>query len=193
MHDLSFAATAVALVLALAAPLPACTGGPDPPPAPPCDQKCRDATALRGLRETTKLAFNLTLQGKPVGEHDETIPCIRGGSARVFGRATSNADQGATNVDLTYVFTNCAYFFRDDDPEDNYDLVLSGTITQTGIIAVQPSASSALLMKSERMSVSGTVYDPPEPFEEDDCPLELVQNGNQLSGSMCGRLAAVDL
>src|SRR5262249_2516535 len=70
---------------------------------PPCDGTCQDGIAIRALRETAKLAFNLTLQGKPVGQHDETTPCPLGGSVHVFGVATSNAVQGATEVDLTYV------------------------------------------------------------------------------------------
>lgn len=188
------AARAAAFVLAaLASALPACTDGPAPPPAPPCDEACRDANALRGLRETAKLAFNLTLQGKPVGDHDETIPCIRGGSARVHGRATSNADQGATHVELTYVFTHCAYYFRDDDPEDNYDLVFDGTLTQSGTLAAQPSSTTALVMKSDGMSIHGTVYDPPEPYEVTDCAMDLAQDGRKLFGTMCGRDAAVEL
>ena len=30
--------------------------------------------ALRAIRESMKVAFNLTLQGKPVGPHDVTAP-----------------------------------------------------------------------------------------------------------------------
>src|SRR5689334_14405646 len=81
----------------------------DPPPPPPCDEECKDEIALRALRETTKLAFNLTLQGKPVGEHDRSTPCPLGGTARVAGVATSNAVQGATEVKLVYVLAACGY------------------------------------------------------------------------------------
>src|SRR5262249_1787750 len=66
------------------------------PAAPPCDQKCADGNAIRAYREMLKLMYNVTLQGKPVGPQDQTAPCPLGGTARVFGNATSNALQGAT-------------------------------------------------------------------------------------------------
>ncbi|OJY28044.1 MAG: hypothetical protein BGO98_21015 [Myxococcales bacterium 68-20] len=163
-----------------------------PPPPPPCEEDCKDGVALKALRETMKLAFNLTLQGKPVGEHDLTTPCPLGGTARVFGTATSNAVQGATDVRLTYVLADCGYLFKDDDAEDNYSMRLDGTITQEGILAVQPSATSALVMKSEKMKLSGTVYDPPLDYAA-ECPIELGQNGNKLTGTICGREAKTDL
>src|SRR5262249_43464304 len=69
----------------------AACSGPKPAPAPPCDQACQDGAALRGMRETVKLVYNLKLQGKPVGMHDETTPCPGGGTAHVTGTAMSNA------------------------------------------------------------------------------------------------------
>ena len=71
-------------------------------------------------------------------------------------------------------------------------MTLEGELTQQGIIAVQPSSSSALVMRSERMKLAGTVYDPPAPYEA-ECPLELGQNGNKLTGKICGRAAETDL
>lgn len=163
-----------------------------PPKPPPCDDECKDGVALKALRETTKLVFNLTLQGKPVGTHDAVTPCPFGGGARVFGTATSNALQGATEVKLTYVLAECAYTFKDDDAEDNYAVTISGTITQEGILAVQPTATSAIIMKSDQIKMSGTVYDPPLEYSA-DCPVELGQNGNKLTGKICGRDAQTDL
>ena len=163
-----------------------------PPAPPPCDDKCKDGVALKAIRETTKLAFNLTLQGKPVGTHDLTTPCPMGGAARVFGTASSNAVQGATEVKLTYVLVECKYLFKDDDAEDNYSMTISGVMTQEGIIAVQPSATSALVMKSETMKLAGTVYDPPLDYAA-ECPVEMGQNGNKLTGTICGRDAVTDL
>lgn len=163
-----------------------------PPEPPPCDEACLDGVALRGLRETAKLAFNLTLQGKPVGTHEEVRPCPLGGGVRVRGRATSNAVQGATEVDLTYDFLECGYEVKDEDANETYDLVLTGSMTQVGVLAVQPSSSSALVMKSERMRITGTVHDPPKPYDA-DCPLDLGQNGNRLNGKICGRSAGTDL
>jgi hypothetical protein len=163
-----------------------------PPPPPPCDEKCKDGIAVKAVREMMKLAFNLTFQGKPVGEHDIEAPCMFGGSARVYGTATSNAIQGATEVRLTYVFTKCGYQFQDDKLENNYKMNLDGTMSQEGIIAVQPSAPAAVIMKSDAMKLTGTVYDPPIDYTA-DCPVELGQNGNTLSAKICGRDAKADL
>src|SRR5262245_58145120 len=44
----------------------------EPPEPPPCDDACTDGIALRSVRETMKLVYNLTLQGNDVGEQDET-------------------------------------------------------------------------------------------------------------------------
>lgn len=171
----------------------ACGDGPKPPPPPPCDQQCKDGIALRALRETTKLVFNITLQGKPVGTYDVTTPCIRGGTARVSGTATSNAVQGATEVKLTYVFDRCAYLQKDDDPKQSYSMTISGTLEQQGTLAVQPTSTTALLMKSAAITLAGSIYDPAEPYEAKDCPLDLFQNGNRIAGTMCGREVGFDL
>jgi hypothetical protein len=168
-------------------------GGPDPEPSPPCERECQDATALRSLREIMKLVFNITLQGNAVGPQDETTACPSGGSAHVFGTATSNAVQGAIEVDLTYELFDCAYLQRDDEPEENYNMTVAGTVTQQGTIAVQPSATMALNMSSDAVSFSGNVYDPPLAFSEGSCPVRMGQNGNQLSGTICDREAGVDL
>ncbi len=168
------------------------TAATPPPKPPPCDEECKDGVAIKAIRETTKLAFNLTFQGKPVGTHDLTTPCPLGGAARVFGTATSNALQGATEVKLTYVLAECKYLFKDDDAEDNYSMTLTGTMTQEGILAVQPTATSAIIMKSELMKMTGTVYDPPLDYAA-ECPVELGQNGNKLTGKICGREAQTDL
>lgn len=167
------------------------SSGPAPQP-PPCDEKCKDGVAIKALRETMKLAFNLTFQGKPVGEHDLTTPCPLGGAARVAGTATSNPFQGTTEVKLTYVLTDCHYLFKDDDANDNYSMKFSGTISQEGVIAVQPSATSALVMKSEVVKLDGTVYDPPVEYKA-ECPVELGQNGNDVTGRICGRETKTDL
>jgi hypothetical protein len=164
----------------------------DPPPPAVCDEECKDEIALRALRETMKLAFNLTFQGKPVGTYDLSTPCPLGGRAQVTGTATSNAIQGATEVKLTYVLQACGYLFKDDEPKENYSMVLAGTVTQEGIIAVQPSATSALVMKSDAVVFAGTVHDPPFEYKA-ACPVELGQNGNILTGKICGRESKTDL
>ena len=188
MHALRLFVSLATLASALA-----CGSAATPPPKPPpCDEECKDGVAIKALRETTKLAFNLTLQGKPVGTHDLTTPCPQGGAARVFGTATSNALQGATEVKLTYVLAECGYLFKDDDADDNYSMTISGMITQEGILAVQPTATSAIIMKSDLVKMSGTVYDPPLEYTA-ECPVELGQNGNKLTGKICGREAQTDL
>ena len=162
-------------------------------PSPPCEQECKDGNAVRAVRETMKLVYNLTLQANPVGAQDELTLCPQGGGARISGEATSDSMQGATLVDLTYQFVSCKYIERDDEPDENYAITLDGTITQEGVIAVQPSATSALVIQSEALTLSGTVYDPPLAYEEADCVLELGQSGNKVSGTICGRIAGADL
>lgn len=183
----------VAVVAVLLGPALFGCGADDPPPAPPCEQECRDGNALLALRHTLKLVYNLTLQGNPVGAQDETTPCPAGGQARVFGEATSNALQGAIEVQLTYELAECGYMERDDEPEENYDMSFDGIVQQEGTIAVQPGITTALVMGSEAITLSGTVYDPPIEYREEACEVRLGQSGNQLSGTICGRAAGADL
>ena len=119
--------------------------------------------------------------------------CPLGGRARVFGTATSNPLHGTTEVDLTYELESCQYIELDDEPDETYRMTLDGVITQTGTMAVQPTATTALLMRSDSVTLDGTVYDPPREFHEQDCIVDVAQNGNDLSGEFCGREAGVDL
>lgn len=180
-----------ALAIALAA---ACGGGNSATPAvPTCDAACQDAIAIRSLRETLKLAFNLTLQGKPVGHHDESVDCPLGGTVHVVGDATSNPAQGATNVDLVYELLGCTYTLKDDDPKQTYSMSLVGKVEQKGVIAVQPSATTALGFRSGSVSFKGSVYNPAISYEQAACVVVLQQDGNKLSGTLCGRSGTVDL
>lgn len=157
-----------------------------------CDDACRDRSAMRALRETLKLVYNLTLQGKPVGEQDTTTRCPLGGSARIYGTAYANPEQGATLVELTYELDQCAYVQRDDEAEESYDTVIDGTVRQSGVIAVQPSATTALAIEAEELSITGTVYDPPSDYDE-QCAVLLNQSGNNLGGVWCERDVALRL
>jgi hypothetical protein len=141
-------------------------------PSPPCEQECLDGVAIRSLRETIKLVYNIKLQGNPVGAQDETTPCPLGGSARVFGTASSNPLHGATEVDLTYELDACRYISVDRDPGENYDMTLTGTVTQLGTLAVQPNATMGLVIRSDAMTFSGKVYDPSKPYAEVACVVE---------------------
>jgi hypothetical protein len=188
----------VASVLAIAS-LVACGGGGagSAPKPPPCDAACQDGVALLSLRDAIKLVYNLTLQGKPVGPENEMLPppgCLPG-TASVSGTATSNADQGTTTVNLTYVFSHCALPPNlDSDPTQTFNLTLDGTITEVGTIAVQPPSTTALEFTSASFSLDGTVYDgPPLPYMQNACTLKLVQDGNNLSGTFCGRDAGTML
>jgi hypothetical protein len=170
-----------------------CSDAGPSPKATECDEECQDGVALRALREAMKLIYNTLLQGEPVGAHDAMTPCPQGGSARVFGNATSNELQGATEVSLSYAFTDCRYLRVDNSPGENYQVRVTGSIEQTGVLAVQPSATTALLFNSDAISVSGSVYDPPHDYRAEGCQLALAQSGNNLSGTLCERLAGVDL
>lgn len=182
-----------ALLLASAALVGACSSrSGNSPESKPCDAKCQDQIAVRGLRETMKLGYNLTLQGNPVGAQDETTRCLSG-SGRVFGEATANPDQGATNVQLTYQLTACEYQRTSATQNENYDLTFDGELRQSGVLAVQPTATTAIVITAESVSASGTVYDPAIEYEASGCSVSLVQDGNDLSGSWCGRHVGVSL
>jgi hypothetical protein len=167
--------------------------GGSSPPAAPCDQACMDQIALLGFRETLKVVFNLTLQGNPVGAQDQTRACPFGGTVHVFGNATSNANQGTTDIQLTYVLSQCALMQQSTDPTQTYNLTITGTATETGTLSAQPSATTALIIQSDAMTIVGTVHDPPMNYQANACPLSLAQDGNQLSGTMCGRQVGVAL
>lgn len=181
------------LALVLSCSLLVCACTEDPEPVPACDERCEDGIAARALRETVKLAYNLTLQANPVGEQDETTQCPLGGRARVFGVATSNPTQGATEVDLTYELDRCAVLEIDEEADESYRMVIDGTLTQVGIMAVQPSATTALVMQSDAMSLAGTIHDPPREYVALGCAVQLGQNGNDLAGFLCERAVGVDL
>jgi hypothetical protein len=181
--------------MSLAAML-ACGGGGSggsPDAAPVCDQSCLDATALRSLRDAIKLVYNVTLQGQPVGTQDQTTPCPLSGNAHVYGQATSNANQGTTNVALTYVLTQCAYSETNSDPTQTFSMTLTGTVTESGTIAAQPSSTTSLQFQSGAMTFSGTIGSPPVVFDASMCTVVLGQMGNDLSGTLCGRAAGVTL
>lgn len=172
----------------------ACTSnaGNAPPPPPPCDQACQDVIALRGLRDALKFAYNNTLAGNDAGPQDVQRPCI-GGSVHVFGTATSNAAQGATFVQLTYVVDHCKFVKVDTDPLQNYSLTFNGTFTEKGTLSQQPTATTALDIASASFDIAGTVHNPTIDYAATACTLVLTQNGNQLAGTMCGRTAGLTL
>jgi hypothetical protein len=177
-----------AAVLALA-----CTGEQDASGGAGCAEECQDRVALRGVREILKLVYNLTLQGNAVGAQDETTACPLGGQARVFGEATSDPEHGASDVTLTYELDRCTHLERDEEPGENYGLLIDGTVQQTGVIAVQPSATSALIMTSDSLTVAGYVHDPPIDYAETGCVVTLGQNGSNVSGMFCGREVGLEL
>lgn len=187
--------TRLVACLGVVTPALACASSVAPAPSepPPCDQLCKDGTAMKSMRESMKLAFNLTLQGKPVGSHDVTTACPLGGGVRIIGTASAEPVQGATIVDLTYFFEKCVLISRDDDVEDNYAITMTGTIFQKGTLAVQPTSSTALSIKSDSLTLTGTIREPPEPFVGEACKVVLAQDGNRLTGEFCGRTATVDL
>jgi hypothetical protein len=170
-----------------------CGASASTPTSPPCDQACQDGTAVRALRSSMKLAYNLTLQGKPVGAHDEMVPCPLGGTARVFGTATSNAAQGATNVDLVYSLDHCQYLAQDTDPLQTFHLTATGSLHQVGTLAVQPSSTTALGIQGDGVTLTGDVYDPAIPYDAEACSIVLQQDGNAIAGTICGRTVGLTL
>jgi len=184
----------VASMLVIAS-LAACGGsGGGSSTTPSCDESCQDGVALLALRNAIKVVYNVTLQGKPEGPQNAMTMCQLGnGTASVSGTATSNANQGTTTVNLTYVFSGCTYSQADSDPTQTFSLTLDGTVTEVGTIAVQPSSTTALEFTSGAISFDGSVYGPPIPYMQKGCAVMLGQNGNNLSGLLCGRDAGTTL
>jgi hypothetical protein len=182
-----------ALLLWAASSSAACGDGKPAEPAPPCEAECQDRVALRALRETLKLVYNLTLQGKPVGPQDASMSCPLGGRARVSGFATSNPEQGANELELEYVLEACAYLKQDAEPEENFAMGFEGIVRQSGVLAIQPSATTALVFSSESLSMLGMVYDPPLNFSGNACAVMVAQNGRNISGTFCGRPTGLEL
>jgi hypothetical protein len=170
-----------------------CGGAGSNPTSPPCDQSCMDDVAITSFRDVLKLAFNLTLQGKPVGGQDASAPCPLGGSVHITGTATSNADQGTTTVDLTYVLKECAYSQVDTDPTQTFSMTLTGTATETGMLSAQPSSTTALEIQSSSMTLSGTVYAPALAYDAGACAIMLGQDGSDIGGTLCGRPVGASL
>lgn len=146
---------------------------------------------MRALRETLKFAFNLTVQGRPAGQHDRTVACAFGGTARVYGSVLAEAELGANEVDLTYELTDCAALQYDEEApkEYNHRLTFTGVVLQEGTIAVQPTAKTTLYMSSSSLSFSGTVHEPPLSYEEPLCTLTIEQASAVVSGTICEREA----
>lgn len=168
--------------------------GNSPPPPPPCDQACQDAIAVRAVRDGLRNVYNKVLIGKDVGPQDQIAPCsLSGGTVHIFGTATSNAAQGATFVQLTYVVDHCKVTNVDTDPLRNYSLTISGTVTESGTLAQQPTSNMALDIASTSLDIVGTVHDPAIDYSTTGCALVLSQNGNQIAGTLCGRTAGLTL
>ena len=168
-------------------------GGGGGSSTPACDQSCMDGVAVLGLRDAIKVVYNVKLQGQPVGAQDQTTACPQGGTAHVHGTATSNADQGTTSVMLTYDFAQCHYSQVDSDPKQAFDLTITGSVTEQGTIAVQPSSTTSLALQSDSMSIVGQVYSPGLDYKETACAVTLAQDGGNLSGTLCGRPAGAAL
>jgi hypothetical protein len=172
-----------------------CGAGPRPAPAPPCDQACQDGVALLGLRSAMKFAYNYKIATQPVGAQDAMTPCYsddgtQGGTVHIVGDAEVNAVQGASIVTLSYDFESCLFSAPPDPTADqNFNLMFTGSVTESGTLSVQPTSTTALDLESSSVSVSGTVYDPPVPYSVSDCALSVLQNGNEVSGAFCGRNA----
>ncbi len=171
-----------------------CGAGPRPAAPPACDQACQDGVALRGARSLMKLAYNTLVMGHKVGAQDAQTKCLplngASGSVHVFGTAKANADQGDSFVSLSYDFKDCSYAAPPDPTADqNYSVTLTGLVTESGTIAVQPTSTTALLIESQSLSLSGTVYDPPIDYAVTDCVLALNQDGTGVAGTLCDRNA----
>jgi hypothetical protein len=72
-------------------------------------------------------------------------------------------------------------------------MTVTGSVIQTGTLAVQPTATTVLVMNSASITLSGNFYDPHIDYAAEACVVELGQSGNHLSGTLCGREVGLDL
>jgi hypothetical protein len=157
-----------------------------------------DGVALRALRLTIKFVYNFGVQGRDAGAQSASVPCYpgspSGGSGRVDGKAVPVADQGLTTVELAYALDGCnIYQLKDDTAAHNFDLHLTGAITEKGALSATSTAQTAVFFDTPdggTIAFSGTVYDPPITYDESGCEVHIVQNGNDVAGTLCGRDAA---
>ncbi len=137
-----------------------------------------------------KLGFNATLQGNDAGMQDEMTPCPVGGTGRIHGTVVTNAKVGTMDLDLTYELAGCRYLIVtevDATPAHDFDLTMTGTITEKGTLSSQSTQTTSLLFRSSAMTFTGTVYHPATDYQQTNCALEFWQNGNAVSGTACGR------
>jgi hypothetical protein len=179
----------LAFLVSSAAVTLGCASGNAPAAPPACDQPCRDSVALRALRVGMRFAYNFAIQSKPVGMQDEMVPCIPSGNVHIVGDGQSNAMLGTSTLHLTYTFTNCVNPApQNTTPERNYKLTMNGTVSETGTLAMG-GPTTALKLHGTGMGFSGTVYDPPVDYVEMDCVVDASQDGNTMTGEVCGRMA----
>jgi hypothetical protein len=90
-------------------------------------------------------------------------------------------------VSLTYQVPGCLSENKNDPtPEQNFSLVITGTLTEVGTLG--GGNTNAVVIRGDGVSFSGSVFDPAYEYVE-TCDLDLVQNGNNVSGRLCGRTA----
>jgi hypothetical protein len=165
-------------------------GSPTPAPAPPatCDTACADGIALYALRQTMRLIYNEALTAQDAGARDGGGECLTG-TAAVGGTAVPDGGFGSVGVSLSYEFAACQLLRKETTPGHDYDLTFAGTVSQEGAIDVLGASTMTLAIKSDALSFSGTVYDPPVQHEGSSCVVDVTQNGNDVVGTICGRPA----
>jgi hypothetical protein len=166
-------------------------GSSTPPPLPSatCDTACADGVVLYALRQTMQFVYNEALQGQPAGAQDAGGECLTG-TAAVGGIAVPDGGVGSVGVSLSYELAACQLLRKNTTPGHNYDLTFAGTVSEEKTIAVLLNTSTmTLAIKSDALSFSGTVYDPPMHYEGSNCVVDVTQNGNDVTGTICGRQA----
>jgi hypothetical protein len=160
-----------------------------PAPTPACEQACEDGIALYALRQTMRLVYNEGLTGGTPGAQDAGAECLTG-TATVSGVAVPDGGVGSVGVSLAYDFQGCEYLAKSSTPGRCFDLTFTGAFTETGTLAVQGTATMALEIDGAEITITGTVNDPPIDYVAPRCSVSMTQNGNDLSGTICGRTAS---
>lgn len=166
------------------------TSSDDSTSTEPADPRRVVLTDIAGLGTDI---YNANFVGKTCGTQDKTTTCPNGGTVKISGSfscTTTNGTQ-SSNLDLTYVMTNCV------EVRNGMTVTLTGTMKHTGsstnVSSVVTSETieykSVGPVKITGTSVSANVY---KDFSNDACEytvnsrLTEVGGTSKVTGTLCG-------
>lgn len=142
-----------------------------------CDQKCQDGNVGYGLNHTFWFLWNQNIAGTPVGNKDITVNGPLGGSVHLYG-TTAQSSNGISTVHLTCDLTLCK------NSDDYYTLTFTGSVACDGTFS---TTHKAFVFSSNALTFKGTVGKNTNNPVNTTCEVRVVQENDNLSGTICGR------